>query len=244
MPGARRDKLTILSANVRGMQTNIGDLTHSHVLPHNPDVIATVETFLNSSIPTNFGQLQDYTTWHRRDRTRGTFGGVAVCFKKSLPVQVVEVDIPDHLEIMFFKWTHNMEAVLICVCYRPQWQGSEPIDFLSTNLDAILYQQACKHLIVVGDLNQLRVARAFDDLLTNFGLVNHVNFPTHISGSSLAPVITDLAEELVTCRPLGHVGSSDHVAILTTIKMRVDRDEPTLRTNWLWQRANWDEIKT
>ena len=103
MPGHCRDKLTILSANVRGLQTNIGDLTHSHVLPHTPDVIATVETFLNSSVPANHGQLQDYTSWHRRDRTHGTFGGVAVCFRKSLSVQVVEVDMPEHLELMFFK---------------------------------------------------------------------------------------------------------------------------------------------
>ena len=244
MAGRCRDKLTILSANVRGLQTNIGDLTHSHVLPHNPDVIATVETFLNSSVPANYGQLQDYTTWHRRDRTHGTFGGVAVCFRKSLSVQVVEVDMPEHLELIFFKvWTHNNEAVLLCVCYRPQWQGSEPLHFIHTNLDALLYQQACKHLIIIGDLNQHLVARAFDDLLTDFGLTNHVDFPTHISGSSLDPVITDLPEGLVTCRPLGTPGSSDHVAILTTVKVRLDRDEPTTRTNWLWRRADWEALR-
>ena len=47
--------LTIISANVRGFQTNVGDLTHSHVLPHSPDIIATTKTFLNSTIPDNFG---------------------------------------------------------------------------------------------------------------------------------------------------------------------------------------------
>lgn len=49
------DNLTIFLANVRGFQTNIGDLTHSHVIPQNPD-IATVETFLIPTVPENFGK--------------------------------------------------------------------------------------------------------------------------------------------------------------------------------------------
>ncbi|KAK3859790.1 hypothetical protein Pcinc_034116 [Petrolisthes cinctipes] len=54
-------KLTLISANVRGLQTNIGDLIHSYVIPYTPDVIATVETFLNPTIPTNFGHIQGYS---------------------------------------------------------------------------------------------------------------------------------------------------------------------------------------
>ncbi|KAK3879019.1 hypothetical protein Pcinc_016384 [Petrolisthes cinctipes] len=57
-------KLTLISANVRGLQTNIGDLIHSYVIPYTPDVIATVETFLNPTIPTNFGHIQGYSGWH------------------------------------------------------------------------------------------------------------------------------------------------------------------------------------
>ncbi|MPC64687.1 hypothetical protein E2C01_058806 [Portunus trituberculatus] len=75
---------------------------------------------------------------------------------------------------------------------------------------------------MVGDLNQHLVVRAFDDLLTEVGLTNHVDFPTHISSSFLDPVITDLSGSLVTCRPLGSVGSSDHVAILTSTDRLTD----------------------
>ena len=66
-------------------------------------------------------------------------------------------------------------------------------------------------------------------MLTVFGLTNHVDFPTHIHGSSLDPVITDLPESLVACRPLGAVGSSDHFAILTTVKVAADRDDAVTR---------------
>ena len=238
------DNLTIISANVRGFQTNVGDLTHSHVLQHSPDIIATTETFLNSTVPDNFGQISGYSRWLRRDRVRGTFGGVAVCFRNGFPVQALTPDLPDHLEMMFFRlWTRSQDSILLCVCYRPQWQGGEPLNYLTTNMDALLLQHSCKHLVIVGDLNQHLVQRQFDELLTVFGLTNHVDFPTHISGSSLDPVITDLPNSMVTCRPLATVGSSDHLAVLTKIKLAIDRDEGVTRTNWLWDKGDWEAIK-
>jgi len=236
--------LTIISANLRGFQTNVGDLTHSHVLPHSPDIIATTETFLNSTVPDNYGRIGGYSKWFRRDRAQGTFGGVAVCFRNSLPVQALTTDLPNHLEIMFFKlWTHTQDSILLCVCYRPQWQGGEPLSYLTTNLDVLLLQHSCKHLIIVGDLNQHLVQRQFDEMLTVFGLTNHVSFPTHISGSSLDPVITDLPSSMVTCRPLATVGSSDHLAVLTKIKLAIDHNEGVTRTNWLWDKGNWTAMK-
>ena len=95
MPASKnRNQLSILSANVRGLQTNIGDLINSHVIPHTPDIVATVETFLNDTIPQNFGQINGYSRWHRRDREQGTFGGVAVCFNKTLSIQQLDVTLP------------------------------------------------------------------------------------------------------------------------------------------------------
>ena len=241
MQANKRDHLSIISANVRGLQTNIGDLVHSCVIPHTPDVVATVETFLNDSIPNNFGIIQGYTRWHRRDRARGTFGGVAVCFNKNLSVQPLDVTIPAHLEMMFFRlWTKHHGCTLLCVCYRPQWQGAEPLQFLHTHLDRLLQQYSCTSTIIVGDLNQHMVARSFEELLTVYGLTNHVTFPTHILGGSLDPVISDLPEEAVTCRPLSAVGSSDHLAILSTIHVAALRDASMKRTNWLWGKADWE----
>ncbi|KAK3878982.1 hypothetical protein Pcinc_016426 [Petrolisthes cinctipes] len=241
MQASNRDHLSIISANVRGLQTNISDLIHSHVIPHSPDVVATVETFLNETIPNNHGLVQGYTRWHRRDRTRGTFGGVTVCFRKNLSVQPLDVTFPDHLEMMYFKiWTKRHGSTLLCVCYRPQWQGSEPIQFLCTHLDRLLQQFSCNHTIIVGDFNQHLVSRSFEELLTVNSLTNHVKFPTHISGSSVDPVISDLPEGVITCRPLGTVGSSDHLAVLTTVHVAALRDAPMKHTNWLWGKADWD----
>lgn len=53
------------------------------------------------------------------------------------------------------------------------------------------------------------------DLLTLHGLNNHVDFPTHITGSSLDPVISDFLERTVSCCSKGAVGSLDHYAIFS-----------------------------
>ncbi|KAK3872494.1 hypothetical protein Pcinc_022431 [Petrolisthes cinctipes] len=81
-------------------------------------------------------------------------------------------------------------------------------------------------------MNQHLVARDFEELLTMYGLSNHATFPTHTSGSSLDPVITDLPDGIISCRPLGMVGSSDHSAVLTTINTTADNDEATARRRY------------
>ena len=85
--------------------------------------------------------------------------------------------------------------------------------------------------------------RQFGDMLTMFGLNNHVDFPTHISVSSLDLVFMDLPSNMVNCRLLATVGSSDHLAVLTKIKLAIIRDEGVTRTNWLWDKGDWDAMR-
>ena len=130
-----------------------------------------------------------------------------------------------HLELCFFKvWINSHECLLKCACNKPQWQGSEPIMFLKTNLDKILVENSCKNVLHVGDLNKSIISSSFNDLLDTHGLINHVNFPTHMSGSSLDPVLTDMTQGAVTCRVGGSVGTSNHYAVVSSISLS------TLRT--------------
>nr|XP_045603079.1 uncharacterized protein LOC123761179 [Procambarus clarkii] len=240
----RSQSISILSANIRGFMTNVGDLTHSFVNTHRPDVVVVLETFLDDRTPENFATIAGYTSWLRRDR-QGQGGGVAVCTSKSVYAQHIDVVIPGHLEIMFFKVCLNPgTSILLCAMYRPQWQGASPITFLMDNLDSLLMQHNCQHIIIVGDLNQYLIQRDFDELLAVFNLENFVSFPTHISGSSLDPVVTDLPANIVNCRPLGYVGSSDHQAVFTTLAIPTDRGEESVRTTWLWDRGNWPALRS
>lgn len=180
-----------------------------------------------------------------QDRNIGPLCGLAVCFCKALSVQPLEIGMPKHLELMVFRlWLTTQETVLLCVCYRPQWQGRKPTEFLMNDLDGILHQYTCKNVLIVGDKNQHLAARSFEDLSTICGINNHVDFPTHISGCSLDPVISDFPEGAVSCCSTGAVGFSDHHAIFNRISLKATREEALTRTIWRWNKGCWQGFRS
>ena len=238
-------ELKIVSANVRGFHTNIGELTHSVIIKNQADVVFVCETFLDDKVPPNYARIRGYSQWIRKDRsTQG--GGVAFCYKETVNLQVVEpqVHVPEVLELLTLKIIDSEGKGLLCVgCYRPPSQGPALLDFLTVNLDTIMMANQCESVVIVGDLNQHIVRNAFNTLLVVHDLHNHVTFPTHSSGSSLDPVVTDLPSHTVQCQPLDFVGTSDHMAVLTKIHFRRQREEHCTRTLWKWEAANWGAIR-
>ena len=67
--------------------------------------------------------------------------------------------------------------------------------------------------------------------------------PNHISGFSFDPVITDLPNKIVNCRPLATIGSSEHLAVLIKIKLAIVRDERVTRTKWFWDQGNRNAMR-
>ena len=237
-----KETLTLLSANVRGLRSNLGSLTNM-AITNKADIIICTETFLDETIPKGAYKIPGYGPWERRDRKHGSKGGVAVCFKTELHIQPLDPEIPDPLEIMFFKLIVNSShSVLICALYRPQWQGRQPLDFLLNNLDSLMIQNNCSNVMLLGDWNQHLVQDTFDELLVVYDLHNHVDFPTHQAGSSLDPVISDLPDLLESCEPLSFVGTSDHHGILTRFVIADNKENKKSRTLCLWEKADWEGI--
>ncbi|XP_050704884.1 uncharacterized protein LOC126990346 [Eriocheir sinensis] len=115
-----RHQLVLLSANVRGPRTNIGDLTHSFVLRHRVDIAVVTETWLNSEVELSFARIPGYTHWIRRDRQGRQGGGVAVCLKEGVQAQRLEVETPPTTEAVFLKVIlADGTALLLCAMYRP-----------------------------------------------------------------------------------------------------------------------------
>ena len=239
-PDRHRQQLKVISANVRGLRTNIGDLTHNYVLRHKADIVVVTETWLNGEVEPSFGKIGGYTHWDRRDRHERAGGGVAVCFREGVQAQQLDVDTPAQLEVMFFRVVlADHSALLLCAMYRPPRQGPASLLYLTEALDDLLVAHRCHHVLLVGDLNHHLERDAYENLLTVQGLKDHVSFPTHERGGTLDPVISDLQEDTLSCHQLGLVGSSDHHAVLTQVDMGVARDEATARTVWLWDKADW-----
>lgn len=57
--GNRRQNfhLTVVSTNVRGLCTNVDDLSHNFMLRQNADVVAVTETWLNDEVERTFGRI-------------------------------------------------------------------------------------------------------------------------------------------------------------------------------------------
>ena len=225
-----------MSANVRGLRSNLGDLTHNFVLRHQVDIVAVSETWLNGEVESSYGKIPGYSQWTRKDREDRAGGGVATCFKDGLQVQDIHVEAP-HLEAQFFRVVlEDNTGLLLCVMYRPPKQGRSQLDFLTEELDTLLSRHKCRHAMIVGDLNPHLEKEAFENLLLVHGLQNHVTFPTHERGGLLDPVLTDLPDTTIACQQLGTVGSSDHHAVLTQVTLTLAREKAVPRTVWLWQR--------
>ena len=238
-----QNSLRILSANVRGFRTNVGELTHA-ALGNKADIVVAVETFLNNDCVTTCDRIQGYCHWVRQDRIAGMGGGVALCHREGLQMQLLSVPSPEEMEVMFFRLLlADSTAVLLCILYRPQWQGSAPLTFLTEHLDDIMATHDCQNTVIVGDLNQHLVNGAFTELMIVHGLTNHVNFATHIRGALLDPVLSDLPGDSVMCSQLPRIGSSDHNAVLSELGLNPLCEEGRQREIWLWEQANWQAIK-
>ena len=237
-------QLTVVSANVRGLRTNVGDLSHNFVLRQSADIVAVTETWLSDEVEPTFGRISGYSRWVRKDRENRAGGGVAACFKDGLQTQELEVAVPHQTEALFFRVVlADKSGLLLCVMYRPPRQGRAPLDFLTEELDILLQRHKCSHVMIVGDLNPHMEQDAYNNLLAVQGLANHVTFPTHERGGMLDPVVTDIPETSIHCQQLGPVGSSDHFAVLSRVELQTAREESIPRTIWLWDRADWPSMK-
>ena len=128
--------MKIISANIRGFRTNVGELTHSFIIKTNADIVFTSETFLDSQVAPNFATIPGYTPWHRRDRNEDG-GGVALCHKVETRLQVLDEEVPEHLELILFRFFDaSGDATLVFGCYRPPTQGIDLFNFINDHLDS------------------------------------------------------------------------------------------------------------
>jgi len=232
-----------VSANIRGFHTNVGELTHAFVLKNKADIIFVCETFLDDKVSGNYAKIPGYSPWIRKDRNTSG-GGIALCHRNTVPIQVIDYPVQENLELILWKIIDGKgKSTLCCGCYRPPSQGTIITEFLINHLDNMLSYSQCENLIIVGDLNQHTIQANFDSMLALYDLTNHVNFATHSSGSSLDPVVTNFPEDTVRCSPLGFVGTSDHIAVLTTIAFTHLHEENYSRTLWKWEYADWRQIR-
>ncbi|MPC74173.1 hypothetical protein E2C01_068523 [Portunus trituberculatus] len=138
------------------------------------------------------------------------------------------------MEVMYFRvMLADRSALLLCALYRPPRQGPVSLLYLAEALDNLMMAHSCSHVLIVRDLSHHLERDAYENLLEVQGLTDRVTFPTHERGGTLDP----------TTRTGFSVISWGSWAALTQLDVGVARDEATIRTIWLWNKADWASLR-
>lgn len=129
---------------------------------------------------------------------------------------------------------------------RPATLYCVPTTIAGKRLPELLHRQPgghheCENVVIVSDLNQHMVIRAFIELTVVQGLHNHVDSP--LDPPSLDPVVIDLPGDCVQCRPLDCIGNSDHHAVFSIVNPAPARNEDHQQVIWIWNRADWAAVR-
>lgn len=256
--GARRrpnrSRLRLLSANIRGLHSNLISLQAA--LPVY-DVVCLGETFLRADSSVNFTGF----SFFRKDRgSHG--GGVAVLVREeigALPLVVPNVAHAD-LEAIWLRVPAliSRRSCIIGTVYRPPNSSAVAFfDALESTVSAVRSAHPMTDLIICGDTNSHQqewgdsttdtAGRAALAFCVNTGLTQTVRDSTLIARSNGCSVIdhffTDLPDHVICTRTVPGLGSSDHCGVAVTIISPPCRDRPHTRIFLQYDRADWSGLR-
>ena len=223
-----------------------------------PDIIIGTETWLKPEVSDSELFTPQYQVY-RQDRRKGSHGGVIIAVKTNLHSTVVEdMDTnSDSGEILWVKvLTKTQKPIYFCAFYR-----SDVSDLTAlSGLEASLRKSAKlknAHLIVAGDFNipqwdwhnmcfkphpkYIDEHQSFIDSLYDLGLQQMVLEPTR--ENNILDLVLSNAPDLVT-RIEVVPGLSDHSLVFFEYDVKVDKKKNVLRQIFLYNKANWDCMKS
>ncbi|PFX12684.1 hypothetical protein AWC38_SpisGene23314 [Stylophora pistillata] len=204
-----------------------------YAVDNNVDIFAMTETWLSNNENYNFSITEvcptGYQVYHiPRKNSRG--GGVGLLIKKHVKVtKQTQRNFKsfEYLDIVTICSTGSTRIVTI---YRPPPSETNQLN------SALFLEEFCiltEHLVVfpgnllrVGDFNyhvdnisNLDTVK-FNNMLESFGLVQHVDEPTHKKGYTLDLLITRAEEELVNSTEIRYPMLSDHSAVHCKLRLK------------------------
>ena len=210
------------------------------------DLFSLTETWLSKGVSPDLnpnrvtlaGALPEgYMLEHapRKDGRKG--GGVGMIYSEQINVEKQEISKKyNQFELLTISVRFKASKVNIAIVYRPSPSKKNKLklrlfwnqwtDFLSS------YTTRTQEFIILGDLNfhldnlQNASTKKFNKILSEFGLSQHINEPTHAKGHTLDVLITSLESKVtenLTVKDLGFITDSncpikDHLAICFNLK--------------------------
>ena len=143
-------------------------------------------------------------------------GGVAIYIKDGIPVQTIDVQVPDELECVWVlvrptRLPRGVSAIAVCAVYittnSPCQQLLEShliqrIDHLRTNYPEI-------GICILGDFNRMNI----NSIIRGNGLKQVIKFHTR-ADATLDLILTNLSDHYASPAALSSIGISDHVCVI------------------------------
>ena len=241
-------KATVMYSNVRGLRQANSEFRNA-VHTHRPTFVVLTETHLKDDAVEAEMLPDGYKVAARYDRSVHG-GGVIIFSQDHLLVDRIKCD----------KWCISEKAEIVgiefagCAVFGCYTQSSETAAILFSALREIRTSKKFKNkkLIFCMDANSHHrdwlgskytdaAGKAARTFTLDYGMKQFIDFPTHSKGNILDLIISDLWLEAV---PLPHLGSSDHINILCTVKVDTAMPEPPPgRRVYHWKTAPWDRIR-
>ena len=147
--------IKIFHQNIRGLFQNIAKISTFLHTQKNTHIFSLSETHIDNSTPTQIFEIPGYS-FINKNRDTGTFGGVAVYIKDSIPF-VRRIDLEtDKLECIWLEIKFpKTKSFLVSIWYRPPSTSK----YLPTNFNELLHALLLKastenkEMILTGDFN-------------------------------------------------------------------------------------------
>ena len=174
--------------SIRTKETVIADF----VIENDLDCLFLTETWLDNESETEIGFLKPngYDFAHV-PRQNGRGGGVGILFKSNLKFKNLNVQSTDSFEIIAGTIFLKEIALKVYNVYRPPPNSKNKFtenQFLEEFSDFLTSVSIEENTVIIGDFNihvdqpSRKVSKDFNSLLSNCGLEQHVNVPTHTGG--------------------------------------------------------------
>jgi hypothetical protein len=216
-----------------------------------PDIVLLSETWCNTNITNAYLNIAGYTlqTELRMDRTdtaNGIGGGLVVYTVNGLTILPCDQSI-EFNQYCKFKIVTGSDVVYFYLVYRPPSSGPE-----SKARICELFRQAEKNSVFIGDFNLPDIDWSAESAASNSsrevmeaaaeaGLSQLVDFPSHKRGSVLDLILTNIPGRMENIREEASIGRSDHVTILSELRMATTSRARIKAKNW--SKADWKSIK-
>jgi hypothetical protein len=200
-------------SNVRSLRYKTDELA-AVLEANNIDVSCITETWLDSNIPTEAVDINEYTCY-RHDRSDGRTGGGVACYVSvHWPCsRLHEMETPDFETIWLLLRRPVMPRlvshIVIGVIYHPPSAPSGPmVHHIINTIDAISSLHPYAGILILGDFNSMD-----DRLLRSYPLKQIVQVPTR-GQACLDKIYTNIAEWFRPPFTVPNIASSDHRGVV------------------------------